>query len=64
MLSCHEATRLFSASQERPLSAREKITLNLHTMICAGCRNFGKHMDLLRLATRTYARGGDKRDKE
>jgi len=64
MLSCHKATQLFSESQERPLTAREKVALNLHTLICAGCRNFGRHMDVLRLAARTYARGGDKRDKE
>jgi len=60
MLNCEKATRLLSESQERPLSVREKLTLNLHTMMCSGCRNFGKHMDVLRTAAKAFAKGGDK----
>ena len=59
MLNCKEATRLLSESQERPLSLREKLVLNMHTIICSGCRNFGKHMDILRVAAKTFANRGE-----
>ncbi len=59
MLSCHEVTRLFSESQERPLTLQERMPLKLHTMMCAGCRNFGQQMHTLRSLTRGYAAGQD-----
>ncbi len=57
MMNCQEATRLMSESQERPLALSEKAPLKLHTMMCAGCRNFGEQMKALRVMTRTYAKG-------
>jgi hypothetical protein len=56
MLNCHEATRLMSESQERPLALSEKAPLKFHTMMCAGCRNFGEQMKALRMMTRAYAK--------
>lgn len=55
MLNCKEATRLLSEAQDRPLSLREKLTLNMHTMMCSGCRNFGKQMDTLRVIAKKFA---------
>jgi len=57
MLSCREATRLFSESQERPLTLREKTALRLHTAMCSGCRHCKQHMDALRKAARAFAEG-------
>jgi len=58
MLNCKEVTRLLSESQERPLILREKLTLNMHTMMCPACRNFGKHMKILRATAKTFANRG------
>lgn len=65
MLNCHDATRLMSESQERPLSAMERVSLKLHVMMCSGCHNFKEQMGAMRLMTRTYAkRKNDQADKE
>ncbi|MDT8383258.1 MAG: zf-HC2 domain-containing protein [Gammaproteobacteria bacterium] len=65
MLTCREATRLFSESQERPLTLREKTALRLHTAMCAGCRHCQRHMDTLRQAARGFAEGaGENENKE
>lgn len=59
MLNCHQATRLLSEAQDRKLGPGEALSLKMHVMMCAACRNFGRHMDTLRHFARTYARGGD-----
>ncbi len=59
MLNCHEATRLMSAGQERPLRWRERLALNLHTGMCSGCRNFRQQMALLRHISRAYSQQRD-----
>jgi N-acyl-D-aspartate/D-glutamate deacylase len=41
VLNCFNATRLLSESRERALGRRERFRLKMHTMMCAGCRNFG-----------------------
>lgn len=64
MLSCREATRLFSESQERPLSLREKMTLRIHTAMCDGCRHCKQHMDTLRKAAKAFAKGADEKKGE
>lgn len=64
MLKCYEATRLMSESQERPLALTEKAPLKLHTMMCAGCRNFGEQMKALRVMTRAYAKGESEREEK
>lgn len=67
MKNCREITRLLSEAQERELTLNERASLRLHTMICSGCRNFGRQVDILRDISRAYsrgaadqARGGDK----
>jgi hypothetical protein len=58
-LNCRKATRLLSEAQDRELSLKEKISLRLHTIMCAGCRNFGVQMKALRHFARAYAKGED-----
>jgi len=57
MMNCQEVTRLFSESQERKLTLKETMDLKLHTFICNGCRNYGKHMQFLRTLARSYTKG-------
>jgi hypothetical protein len=57
MLNCQAATRLLSESQERKLTLKETMALKLHTLMCKGCRNFGKHLQVLRTLARSYAKG-------
>ncbi|MBI2566586.1 MAG: zf-HC2 domain-containing protein [Candidatus Schekmanbacteria bacterium] len=65
MLSCNDATRLLSESQEQRLSFRERMRLTAHLMMCSGCKNFGKHLHVVREAARAYAAGEDERaDRE
>ena len=55
MLNCHEATRLLSESQERPLRVNERVGMRMHLMMCSGCRNFERHMAVMRKAMREFA---------
>ncbi|MDO6806585.1 zf-HC2 domain-containing protein, partial [Wenyingzhuangia sp. 1_MG-2023] len=63
MMNCREATRLMSEAQERKLSLGETAELKIHTMICAGCKNFGQQMQSLRGMMRSFAQGDDPEDK-
>lgn len=54
MLNCREATRLISDKQERTLSAKERLTLQLHLMLCGGCQNFNRQIPFLHHAMRAY----------
>ncbi len=54
MLSCKEATRLISESQERKLSLLETVPLRFHLMMCTGCHNFSKQIRFLREAMRAF----------
>jgi|APFre7841882630_1041343.scaffolds.fasta_scaffold225675_1 hypothetical protein len=56
MLSCDQATRLMSESQERPLRASERAWLRVHLLICDGCRRFQRQVGVLRNAMRAFAR--------
>lgn len=57
MLSCQEVTKLMSESMERPLTMKEKMAVNMHLMMCRGCKNCGNHMQDIRKLAREYARG-------
>ncbi len=54
MLNCKQASELLSQALDKNLSLREKISLRLHLLICHGCSNFSKHMQVLRQACRGY----------
>ena len=52
MGKCKNITRLLSDALDRPLSAGEWIAVGLHLPTCSGCRNYRKHISLLRAASR------------
>lgn len=54
-ISCKEASRLVSQSQDRQLSLGEQVALRLHLAICRGCRAFGTQLAFLRRAVRRLA---------
>jgi predicted anti-sigma-YlaC factor YlaD len=57
MLKCIEVTELCSQELDRPLQLGERMSLQAHLMMCAGCRNFRRQMSSLRNAARAYAEG-------
>ncbi len=61
MLNCQEVTRLLSQAQEQKLGLQQRLPLQMHLMMCTGCRNFGKQMQTLRQITRAYTQGADER---
>lgn len=63
-MNCSRTTRLLSEAQERPLAPQERLALQLHGMMCSGCRNFGRQMRILRQAARAYANGDERRDDQ
>ncbi len=56
-MKCREAARMLSQAQERKLSMKDRTLLEIHVMICSGCRGFSRQMDVLRKLARTYAKG-------
>jgi hypothetical protein len=52
MLSCRETSELLSQTQERRLGLRERLGLRLHLLLCDGCANFGRQLELIRAAIR------------
>ncbi|MEO6975355.1 MAG: zf-HC2 domain-containing protein [Gallionella sp.] len=64
MLNCHDATRLMSELQDRPLSLMERMSLKLHASMCSGCSNFKEQMSTLRVMTRSYAKGKAEQTEE
>ncbi len=57
MLSCREATALMSQEQDRRLGLGERVALRLHVLICAGCNNYRRQMQVLREACRRFGGG-------
>jgi predicted anti-sigma-YlaC factor YlaD len=55
MGKCKNITRLLSDALERPLSASEWLAVGVHLPTCSGCRNFRKHIGLLRAASRAMS---------
>lgn len=47
MMNCRQATELVSHSHDRPLSWHENIKLRLHLLICNGCNNYKKQLDII-----------------
>ena len=52
--NCKHTSELLSQSQDRLLTLPEKIRLHLHLMLCDGCRNFNRQLELMRAALRRY----------
>ena len=51
-MACRRATELISASMDRPLTRRERLSLWTHLAICTACRLYRKQLILLREAMR------------
>jgi sporulation-control protein spo0M len=64
MMNCRQATKLLSEKMERPLSAREKMTLRLHTVLCSSCRQFGHHLQEIREISKSYTKNKSKNSKK
>ncbi|MDA8257624.1 MAG: zf-HC2 domain-containing protein [Betaproteobacteria bacterium] len=58
MLNCRQATELMSQEQDRPLRLDERLGLRLHVLVCTGCSNYRRQMDVLRAACRRFGSGG------
>lgn len=54
MATCKEVSGLMSQAQDRRLGAGEKFKLNVHLMMCRGCRNFGDQLLFIRAAVKRY----------
>ncbi len=52
--TCKEVSELLSQGQDRPLVPMEKIRLQLHLLLCRGCRGFSRQLGFLRTAVRRY----------
>ena len=53
MLTCKQASQFISASLDRPLTLRERLTLKLHLLICKYCKRFSQQVSAMRVALRT-----------
>lgn len=59
MLTCKNATKLMSKSQEEPLALKERVTLRFHLLMCSGCRNYNKQMSFIRKACGKMSGNGE-----
>ncbi|HEY4351500.1 MAG TPA: zf-HC2 domain-containing protein [Paraburkholderia sp.] len=64
MGKCKDITRLLSDALERKLGMREWLAVGAHLPTCSGCRNFRKHLGLLRAASRAMSGIDDVDDQE
>ncbi|MDI1257924.1 zf-HC2 domain-containing protein [Aquabacterium sp.] len=62
-MNCDRATRLMSESQDRPLTHGERTSLEVHTWMCVGCRNFRQQLGFLRRAMQSFAARHDDDDE-
>ncbi len=51
-IQCQRASELISESFERKLLLHERLALRGHIVVCWSCRQFEKHLRLIRLAFR------------
>jgi len=64
MLSCKGATRLMSEAQDRDITMMETIALEMHLLICTGCRRYREQMNFLHQVCRQHpARPTEKQEK-
>ena len=52
---------LLSQAQERRLGWRERFVLRLHLLLCDGCTNFRKQLELMRVLIKRYRDGDELR---
>jgi hypothetical protein len=56
LLSCRQASRLVTASFDRPLGPIERLGLRRHLQICSACRVVVRHFDHIREGMRAWGR--------
>lgn len=52
MLSCKDVSFLVSEAEDRQLSLRERVGMNVHFMMCRACRQVARQISLLGAAAR------------
>ena len=55
IISCKEASRLVSRQQDANLGYWQRLALQLHLAVCAGCARFEQQIRFLRTAMRKYS---------
>ncbi|MCV2367817.1 zf-HC2 domain-containing protein [Paucibacter oligotrophus] len=48
---CKDITRMVLEGEERRLGQTEQLLIRAHYLICKGCTNFGKQVELMRKAS-------------
>ena len=48
MLNCKDATYFISKAQDRSLPLAEKLALEVHLLMCSGCRRYREQTNCLR----------------
>jgi hypothetical protein len=59
--TCRQTVETASQSMERQLTPSERIKLKLHFWVCAWCRWYLEHLQLIRDASREQARTDEQR---
>lgn len=59
MSTCKEVSELLSQAQDRRLARGERFGLNVHLLVCKGCRNFGDQLGFIRAAMKRYIERDD-----
>ena len=54
VISCKEASRLLSQSQDRPLGGFERFKLRAHLALCDVCSRFAAQLAVMREAMQRY----------
>ena len=47
MMNCKQAAQLMSHSHDRALSWRERLKLRIHLMLCTGCNNYNRQLNII-----------------
>lgn len=54
MDNCRQITQLLSEGMDRPLTLTERLRLRFHLLLCSGCANFARQMQVLRNVARRF----------
>ncbi|TFG83171.1 MAG: zf-HC2 domain-containing protein, partial [Chromatiales bacterium] len=60
MDTCREISALVSRAMDTRLPFGERVRVRLHLAICSACRQFSRHMQILRRATRQLRQRAEK----
>lgn len=59
MLTCREASSLLSAARDHDLNLASRMSLRVHLLLCGGCRNFGRQLQLIHHIAADFAGGAN-----